>query len=145
MQPAVPPGLTLSAPCSSRTVIRSSLFTEELLRLPYFACEKLSADRFGLPSGVHSSLWCIPQSHRLRLSVMSCIGSTYSPSSVYCSIALDSHACQQFFWIFFYFFVYGNKVSFFSVTSSNWLRQLSRWCKIDEAYELSKRGIGNNG
>ena len=100
MQPAVPPGLKLSAPCSSRTVIRSSLFTEELLRLPYFACEKLSADRFGLPSGVHSSLWCIPQSHRLRLSVMSCIGNTYSPSSVYCSIALDSHACQQFFWIF---------------------------------------------
>ena len=31
----MPPGLTLSAPYSSRTVICSSFFTEELLRLPY--------------------------------------------------------------------------------------------------------------
>ena len=36
IQPAVPPGLTHIAPDSSRTIIRSSLFTEELLRLTYF-------------------------------------------------------------------------------------------------------------
>ncbi len=36
IRPAVPPGLTHIAPDSSRTIIRSSLFTEELLRLTYF-------------------------------------------------------------------------------------------------------------
>ena len=41
IQPAVPPGLTLSAPYSSRTIIRSSLITEELLRLPYFRLQNL--------------------------------------------------------------------------------------------------------
>ena len=101
MQPAVPPGLTLSAPDSSRTFIRSSLFTEELLRLTYFRrsfCQR----RFSSPSGVHSDLWCILQSHRLQLSVMSGLERTCSPSSVSCIISRLFVFCQHIFLYFLY-------------------------------------------
>ena len=98
IQPAVPPGLTLLAPDSSRTIIRSSLFTEELLRLTYFSRNfyEESVFQFALrspfPSMAHTAIpppaaLCNVLHRKYLLSVISL--SHYSMRKVMCQYKIQ--------------------------------------------------------
>ena len=72
IQPAVPPGLTHIAPDSSRTIIRSSLFTEELLRLTYFR--------------MFSVMWLYAFQLALRSPFLSMVHTAIPPPAALCDV-----------------------------------------------------------